>query len=116
MDGASAPIAENIAERLIGLTTDGKFIPGLATSWKISPDGKEIDFFLRKGVKFHNGDPFTAKDVQFSHERGLKSSTTYQRTMRYIESLTIVNDYQVKYKFKSPDAQVLPGRACSRGV
>jgi peptide/nickel transport system substrate-binding protein len=110
MDGASSPIAENILERLVAVTPEGKFVPGLAASWKVSPDGKEIDFILRKGVKFHNGDPFTAKDVQFSHERGLKSSTTYQRTMRYLESLTVVNDFQVKFKFKNPDAQVIPGR------
>ncbi|HEX2966653.1 MAG TPA: ABC transporter substrate-binding protein [Syntrophorhabdaceae bacterium] len=113
MDGAAAPIAENITERLVAITNDGKFVPGLASSWKISPDGKEIDFFLKKGVKFHNGDPFTAKDVLFSHERGMnptKGSTTLQRTMRYLESITMINDYQVRYRFKSPDAQILPGR------
>lgn len=69
MDGASAPIAENITERLVAVTPDGKLVPGLAVSWKRSPDEKEIDFVLRKGVKFHNGDSFTAKDVQFSHEK-----------------------------------------------
>ena len=110
MPGISAPVAENITERLMGLTTDGKFIPGLATSWKISPDGKEVDFTLRQGVKFHNGDLFTAKDVQFSHERGLKTSQTYQRTMRYLENFTVLDDYRVKFRFKNPDAQYLPSR------
>ena len=110
MDGVCAPIAENITERLIGITPEGKLIPLLATSWKVSPNGKEIDFALRKGVKFHSGAPFTAKDVQFSHERGLKSSTTYQRSMRMLESFTVVDDYQVRFRFKTPDAQVLPGR------
>jgi peptide/nickel transport system substrate-binding protein len=110
MDGVVVPIMENITERLIGLTPEGKYVPELATSWKVSADGKEIAYQLRKGVKFHNGDTFTAKDVLFSHERGLKSSSTYQRTMRYCEGLTIVDDYQVRFKFKSPDAQVLPGR------
>jgi len=112
MPGISAPVAENITERLIGINTDGKLVPtGLATSWKVSPDGKEVEFTLRKGVKFHNGEPFTAKDVQFSHERGLKSSQTYQRVMRYLESFTVVDDYRVKFRFKSPDAQFLPSRA-----
>jgi peptide/nickel transport system substrate-binding protein len=112
MPGISAPVAENITERLIGLTNDGKFVPtALATSWKVSPDGKEVEFVLRKGVQFHTGEPFTAKDVQFSHERGLKLSSTYQRTMRYLESFIVVDDYRVKFRFKSPDAQFLPSRA-----
>ena len=43
--------------------------PSLAESWQMSPDGRMYDFTLRKGVKFHNGDPLTAEDVKFSFER-----------------------------------------------
>ncbi len=43
--------------------------PSLAESWSMSPDGLVYDFVLRKGVKFHNGDPVTAEDVKFSLER-----------------------------------------------
>jgi peptide/nickel transport system substrate-binding protein len=111
MDGVVAPIADNMSERLVGITTDGKFVPGLATSWKVSPDGKEIEFVLRKGVKFHTGESFTAKDVQFSHERAMKNWQGYQRIMRYLESLTVVDDYRVKFRFKEPDSQIIPSRA-----
>jgi peptide/nickel transport system substrate-binding protein len=41
----------------------------LAESWTVSPDGKTYDFKLRPGLKFHNGDPFTAEDVKFSFQR-----------------------------------------------
>src|SRR5713226_1669322 len=41
----------------------------LAESWKESPDGLVYEFKIRKGVKFHNGDPVTADDVKFSYER-----------------------------------------------
>src|SRR5512145_2875840 len=71
----SAPISNNIFERLVDLTPDGKFVPGIA-SWKVSPDGLLVEFTLRKGVKFHNGDPLTTKDVLFSHERALKTNPT----------------------------------------
>jgi len=43
--------------------------PGLAESWSVSPDGLVYEFVLRKGVRFHNGDPVTAEDVKFSFER-----------------------------------------------
>src|SRR5262250_2636119 len=36
--------------------------PSLAESWTMSKDGLAYDFILRKGVKFHNGDPVTAED------------------------------------------------------
>src|SRR5919197_6411822 len=43
--------------------------PSLAESWTVSPDQRTYEFKLREGVKFHNGDPFTAEDVKFSFQR-----------------------------------------------
>src|SRR5438552_10806536 len=43
--------------------------PSLAASWTVSKDGTTYEFALRKGVRFHNGDPVTAEDVKFSLER-----------------------------------------------
>src|SRR5207244_7646704 len=43
--------------------------PCLAESWSVSPDGLTYEFVLRRGVRFHNGDPLTAEDVKFSFER-----------------------------------------------
>src|SRR5438132_10209784 len=43
--------------------------PSLAESWNVSPDGLVYEFSLRKGPRFHNGDPVTAEDVKFSFER-----------------------------------------------
>ncbi|SRR6266705_2120510 len=43
--------------------------PCLAESWKESPDGLVYEFKLREGLRFHNGDPFTAEDVKFSFAR-----------------------------------------------
>jgi peptide/nickel transport system substrate-binding protein len=48
----------------------GKFMaPSLAESWSVSPDGLVYEFVLRKGMRFHNGDPVTAEDAKFSFER-----------------------------------------------
>ena len=43
--------------------------PCLAESWTVSADQRTYEFKLREGVKFHNGDPFTAEDVKFSFYR-----------------------------------------------
>src|SRR5213078_1059492 len=43
--------------------------PALAESWNVSPDGLVYEFVLRRGARFHNGDPVTAEDVKFSFER-----------------------------------------------
>jgi len=106
----SAPISNNIFERLVDLTPDGKFVPGIA-SWKISPDGLVVEFTLRKGVKFHNGDPLTTKDVQFSHERALKTNPTHQRAMRNLDKFEIIDDYKCKFVFKKPDVLFIPTRS-----
>jgi len=48
---------------------DSKVVPDLVDRWEWSPDGKALTFFLRTGVKFHNGNSFTAQDVKFSLDR-----------------------------------------------
>src|SRR5499425_15080 len=48
---------------------DKAVAPSLAESWTVSKDGRVYEFVLRKGVKFHNGEPVTAEDVKFSFER-----------------------------------------------
>src|SRR5438445_4210486 len=67
--------------------------PGLAESWKESPDGKVYEFTLRKGLKFHNGDPVTAEDVKFSFERyrgaGFKEFETRMQGVEIGDPLTV---------------------------
>lgn len=67
--GADVSFLPQVFDALIMQGPDGILAPGLATSWKILDDGKRIEFELRKGVKFHNGDEFTAEDVKFSWDR-----------------------------------------------
>jgi peptide/nickel transport system substrate-binding protein len=71
---------------LVGTTLDGQPSKdgGIATRWENSPDYKRWTFYLRKGVKFHNGDELTSEDVKFSIMRniGPRSTTGYAGPLR----------------------------------
>ena len=65
----------------------------LAESWTESPDGLTYEFKLRRGLKFHNGDPVTAEDVKFSFERykgaGAKELNARVRLVETVDLLTV---------------------------
>ena len=58
-----------IHDALVKPMPAGLNTPSLAESWTVSKDGLTYEFLLRKGIKFHNGDPVTADDVKFTFER-----------------------------------------------
>ena len=82
----------NVYEPLIMIDKDMKLVPSLAVSWKNISD-TEWEFKLRKGVKFHNGNDFTAKDVVFSWQRGL--NTELSGILKKIKNIRIVDDHTV---------------------
>ena len=109
--GNDRVIVENWSEFLLGRETSGKVVPGLATAWKVSADGKRVDFTLRKGVKFHSGDLFTAKDVLFSWERARKKARDVTSGMLLVDKIEMVDDYHVTVTFKEPDVLFIPNLA-----
>ena len=84
--GAASSIAEvthySIYESLTKINSDGSVTPLLAEKWEVSPDLRTYTFILRKGIKFHNGEPFNAAAVKFSFDRagGEKSTNKDKRT------------------------------------
>ena len=88
----------------------GELIPWLAESWKMSEDGRQWTFNLRKGVKWHNGDPFTSADVKFSFERFISDaaksswSPMHRQTVDQIET---PDDYTVRVLAKVAAVRVL---------
>ena len=105
----SYPISNNIFERLVDLSPEGKFEAGIA-SWEVLDGGKEFLFTIRKGITFHSGDPLTAKDVEFTHNRAWEKTATYKRYMRNFDRLEVIDDYHVKFIFKRPDVLFIPTR------
>jgi peptide/nickel transport system substrate-binding protein len=115
--GAASSISEvtlyNIYEPLTKINADGSVTPLLAESWEISPDLKTYTFRLRKGVKFHNGEPFNAQAVKFSFDRagGEKSTNKDKRTFANLTT-QVVDDHTVVLLTKEidPDFPFLLGQ------
>jgi len=74
--------------------------PSLAESWTASKDGLGYEFVLRKGVKFHNGDPVGADDVKFSFERYKGAGATTLKAR--VAAVEVVDPLRVRFRFKQP--------------
>ena len=94
--GAASSIAEivlyNLFETLTKINADGSVSPLLAESWEVSPDLKTYTFRLRKGVRFHNGEPFNAEAVKFSFERAGGDKSTNKDKPTFAKLATRVVD------------------------
>jgi peptide/nickel transport system substrate-binding protein len=102
------PVAINVMDYLCETMPDGELIPGLATEWKLSPDKLSLEFTLRKGVKFHSGDPLTTEDVLFSYNR-IKEKTRAPE-FRWVKGIEAIDDYTFKVLFTRPDVLFLKSR------
>ena len=74
--------------------------PCLAESWTTSKDGRTWEFVLRRGARFHNGDPVTAEDVKFSFERYRGTAATLFRD-RVIQ-VQVVDPSHIRFQLKDP--------------
>ena len=89
-----------IHDALVRPLPNQKMGPSLAESWTESPDGLTYEFKLRRGLKFHNGDPLTAEDVKFSFERYKGAAAKeFQTRVRAVE---VVDPLTVRFRLNSP--------------
>src|SRR5260370_733289 len=102
-----------IHDALVKPMPAGDNTPSLAESWTASKDGLMYEFVLRKGVKFHNGEPVTAQDVRFSFERyhGAAAKVLKDR-VREVEA---VDAGRVRFHLKeaSPDFMTFHGTSAT---
>lgn len=96
---ADINFCSNIFDGLVALDEDGKLVPKLATSWESNEDGTSYTFHLREGVKFHNGNDFTADDVKLSVERYMEQ-TWMQFASFCVAGCEVVDPYTVTIDLK----------------
>jgi len=89
-----------IHDALVKPMPGGDNTPSLAESWTVSKDGLTYEFVLRKGVKFHNGDPVTADDVKFSFDRYRGAAAKLLKDR--VREVQIVDPGRVRFHLKEP--------------
>ena len=95
----------NIYETLIWVSPPGSeepFQPGLAEDWRVDDNGLKWTFYLRKGVKFHNGGVLTAQVVKDSIERTMKMGKGAAFIFAPIKEIKTLSDYAVQFILKEP--------------
>lgn len=111
--GAAAAIDEvvyaNVFEGLVRIDRNGDVRPGLAESWTISDDGLTYTFYLRDGVRFHDGIAFDSADVMFTLNRArAENSTNAQKGFfEPIAEVLAPDPLSVIVKLKRPTGQFL---------
>jgi peptide/nickel transport system substrate-binding protein len=95
------PMLENLLSR--DLKT-GELVPLLAERWEVLEGGKAWRFFLRQGVRFHDGQELTAEDVKFTFASIAKdgSANSLAPEFRLIQSLDIEGPYTITIRFAKP--------------
>ncbi|NQT00279.1 MAG: peptide-binding protein [Candidatus Omnitrophica bacterium] len=103
-DSASGTICGLVFNGLIKYDKDINLVGDLAESWEIQQDGLVIIFHLRKNVRWQDGEPFTANDVEFTYRKLIdpKVKTPYGGDFEKVKSLKVIDDHTIKVTYKEP--------------
>lgn len=120
-------VAINLFEGLVRRGADGNLEPVLAERWEMDAKGMQYTFFLKRGVKFHNGKEMTAADVKASWERVLESSAAGRSSSIFmpvtgarakmtgqapeVTGIQVEGDYVLRVILDYPDASFLSALA-----
>ena len=108
-DSTSHEIAGLIFNGLIKYDKDIRIVGDLAESWEISKDGLVITFHLRKGVRWHDGRPFTAADVLYTYQVTVdpKTPTAYAGDFLKVKKAEVLDDWTFRATYDKPFAPAL---------
>ena len=98
----------NIQEALVKVDRHGKIVPWLAERWHTS-DNKNYTFFLKKGVRFHNGREMKAADVKFVIDRAMNPETKhpYPHYYKAIGDIIVKDEYTITFALRETNANFL---------
>lgn len=108
--GGGVHVASDLLyDGLLGLDDQSRPVPALATGWTIEKDGAVYRFTLRRGVRWHDGRPFTAEDVKFTFDSVLLRfhARTRASLASALAEIETPDSYLVVFRFKHPYAPLL---------
>ncbi|MDE3192170.1 MAG: peptide ABC transporter substrate-binding protein [Chloroflexota bacterium] len=94
-------------DSLVRINAKGEIVPGLATKWTTSSDGKTVTFDLRQGVKYQDGTTFDAASVKWNLDRYRQKGSHRTGELAPVESVDVVDDHTVKVTLKTAFAPFL---------
>lgn len=108
-DSSSHAIAAQIYNGLVKYDKNLNIVGDLAERISVSADGLRLTFFLRRGVKWHDGYPFTARDVLYTYRVVVdpNTPTAYSEDFRQVKSISAPDEYTVTVTYASPYAPAL---------
>ncbi len=108
-DSASHNVAGMVFNGLVKYDKDMNIVGDLAESWDVSPNGLIITFHLRKGVKWHDGHPFTSADVLYTYQVTVdpKTPTAYAGDFLKVKKAEAIDDYTFRVTYDKPFAPAL---------
>ncbi len=106
IDEYSLLLGQNIFSKLVSLADDGGVLPEVAERWEESADGRTYTFFLRRDVRFHDGQPLTAEDVRATFARIAESSNS--EVGQRVASVQAPDPWTVTITLKTPWAAFIP--------
>ena len=108
-DGASHSVGSQIYDGLVRADRDLSLTGELAESWDISKDERTITFHLKRGVRWHDGAPFTARDVEFTYRymRDPKTPTAYAEDFLQVAATEVVDPHTFRVRYEKPYAPAL---------
>lgn len=96
-------VAPKIYDGLLDYDKDLREVPSLAESWDVSEDGKTVTFNLRQGVKWHDGEPFTSADVEFTVMEVLKKvHPRGPNSFKEVTSIDTPDDHTAIFNLENP--------------
>ena len=108
-DSASGDIVGLLFNGLLKYNERLEIVGDLAASWTVSDDGLTITFVLRPGIRWHDGQPLTARDVRFTYEKLIDPNvaTPFSGDYEMVQSLEVLDARTVRVRYKEPFAPAL---------
>ena len=108
-DASSHEVASQIYVSLIKYDKNLNLVPYAAESFEVLDGGKRIRFKLRKDIRWFDGEPLTARDVEFTYRLTIdpKTPTAYKENLKAVSAFRLIDDYTFEVEYEQPFAKAL---------